>query len=461
MSACHGGRCPETAVIGTSPNEFILKTLEELRGKGCAVTALVKDGREVRITESGFPVRRFSGDIGWTNVRLLLSIREIRPDLIVIAVGDQFSHMNVVKTLAFWTSFGLLGRTDVACSYSYDPGVLERLAYDGPFSSAYSFFIASLAAFGGALVFLGQSAAFTLAAAVVIAMLFRKPCAAHWKHSSRGGMQPSRGGDSWGESAAPMIIEYDYEAGWVNRPAVVTSTVLSGEAHGSYSRRITIEATGARAVSPEPSDTAKPVIMTVGGSHIFGESLTDEKTFPWMLQGSMPSFRLMNFSSPGYSNRQSLVILERKLATEKPSVVIFGFDPRCRCGTDVFHGNEPLRSLPADECPAVLSLYHNLLRSLGGRVKAETDYEKVNLGVLVRAGELCRLHSARLIVLCWGGASKGCQEILDDSGISWTLAGEPADSPEAAHAAAFRAVAQMIGEERRPLGRSGKAMAGK
>jgi lysophospholipase L1-like esterase len=117
----------------------------------------------------------------------------------------------------------------------------------------------------------------------------------------------------------------DAVLGWVNKQT-------TGERPSFSSNRKTITVThtadGRRVTAPdkltEPDNRDR--LLVVGDSLSYGYGLSDEETWPWLLQQKTPCLRVLNYGTPGYGTYQCLLMLERVLPElSSPKVVIYGF----------------------------------------------------------------------------------------------------------------------------------------
>ena len=74
------------------------------------------------------------------------------------------------------------------------------------------------------------------------------------------------------------------------------------------------------------SSALKPEIWVFGDSVTYGWSVSDEETYPWLLQESHPEFEFINFGVNGYGTLQSLIQLKEALQKRrKPKIVILAY----------------------------------------------------------------------------------------------------------------------------------------
>ena len=92
--------------------------------------------------------------------------------------------------------------------------------------------------------------------------------------------------------------------------------------------RMTYLEDGSRAtqLTPPGATDERPGMVFVGGSYTQGWAISDDETFPWLLQSRFPDHRALNFGTSGYGGYQSLLTLERVLPTlDQPATVYYGF----------------------------------------------------------------------------------------------------------------------------------------
>ena len=68
-----------------------------------------------------------------------------------------------------------------------------------------------------------------------------------------------------------------------------------------------------RATSAEPVARARQILV-LGGSFAYGLGLSDDETFPWMMQQRDWRFEWLNLATSGYGTYQALLTLEEHLA---------------------------------------------------------------------------------------------------------------------------------------------------
>jgi lysophospholipase L1-like esterase len=85
---------------------------------------------------------------------------------------------------------------------------------------------------------------------------------------------------------------------------------------------------GGRVTSPEQpvQPAGRPEIWMLGCSFTFGWGVSDEQSFPWLIQNGMPGFEVVNFGVGGYGTLQSLKQLEEELNSgRKPRVIVLDY----------------------------------------------------------------------------------------------------------------------------------------
>ncbi len=75
---------------------------------------------------------------------------------------------------------------------------------------------------------------------------------------------------------------------------------------------MTHTADGRRITSPaqEEKPDGRDQVVVVGDSLTYGYGLSDEETWPWLLQERLPCSRVLNYGAPGYGTYQCLLMLE-------------------------------------------------------------------------------------------------------------------------------------------------------
>lgn len=106
--------------------------------------------------------------------------------------------------------------------------------------------------------------------------------------------------------AADPVLGWALPAGttmtWRNRPAAINRLGLRG---------------------PEPRPDAQQTILIVGDSSIFGDGVSDADTLAAQMNRSLgPSVDVQNGGVPGYTCRQSRILIERVVTELKPDVLI-------------------------------------------------------------------------------------------------------------------------------------------
>lgn len=88
--------------------------------------------------------------------------------------------------------------------------------------------------------------------------------------------------------------------------------------------QVTYDAEGCRVTSDDPPKKDKPEISILGASHSFGRGVSDDETFPWILQANNPDFCIKNRSVAGSTSSYNLLLLRRILKQqEAPDMVVY------------------------------------------------------------------------------------------------------------------------------------------
>jgi hypothetical protein len=70
---------------------------------------------------------------------------------------------------------------------------------------------------------------------------------------------------------------------------------------------------GRRISSSDPVDDSLPTIFTMGCSYTYGMGLNDDKSFSYIIQEELTSYRIQNFGVPGFGTVQALLQLEQAI----------------------------------------------------------------------------------------------------------------------------------------------------
>jgi lysophospholipase L1-like esterase len=109
--------------------------------------------------------------------------------------------------------------------------------------------------------------------------------------------------------------------GFALRPGGFRVTLAGGlrfrATHDALGHRIT------RPVSQGDATTSGAEIWIFGDSFSYGWSVSDDESYPWLLQSALPRHRVTNFAVGGYGTLQSLLQLEAALRSgQSPALVV-------------------------------------------------------------------------------------------------------------------------------------------
>jgi len=96
----------------------------------------------------------------------------------------------------------------------------------------------------------------------------------------------------------------------------------------NYSFIVTHRADGLRITRPitTPNLAEQKPIWIFGCSFTHGFSVSDEQTYPWILQAELPDYDVINFGTDGYGTVQSLIQFRETLKVgKKPAVVVVAY----------------------------------------------------------------------------------------------------------------------------------------
>jgi hypothetical protein len=122
-----------------------------------------------------------------------------------------------------------------------------------------------------------------------------------------------------GPAFRPPINAYDPEIGWVLSPASIVSR------NAGLSDAVFSISHGERLTSPSPH--SGPRIVATGCSFTFGHGVTDQDSWPWIVQEHLPEDHVVNVAASGYGTDQALMAAERQVARFPGAVstVVLGF----------------------------------------------------------------------------------------------------------------------------------------
>jgi len=438
-----------TIVLGTARNDFVKKALKELQKDENKLYVLVKHDRFFDFRDTPFNVRQFKGDISWKNFAILRILRRIKPDQIVIVVGDQFLHNNVAKALSLWISLRILNNADVYVSYSYDPAFLE---YWGSVDTAPSY--ASALLFTATITLVGY---FILGLWWLIFLLLffmfaeltlrRRKAQVKIRNAPECDLKSQSHEKMTWERVCLPITTPDPELGWKTKAVDLRVTVTNARPKRRVSWRCVIDRSGARMTCQgiDKNQQDKAVIAIYGSGATFGEALSDQETFSWLLQKEFPEFRVKNYGTPGYSLYQMYLSHLRKMKTDRPAVVIvelsdemakknlggckwpfygeINIAPGCRVrrGKIVRWRPKSYLHLPTATKSKAIKYLERLLNQIWLHQKIdETEIENITDRLLIEYKTLCEKNGAAFIVFYPGEIEGARVGFLNKQGFNWT-----------------------------------------
>lgn len=143
---------------------------------------------------------------------------------------------------------------------------------------------------------------------------------------------------------SPFFIADEY-VGYRPRPGhfrlqyYIPRLEASGSPRARFVHTARILEDGSRATSAHPVNATRQLLV-FGESYVWGDSLNDEHTFSWLLQGGFPDLRVRNFAVSGHGNLNNLLSL-RQLADElkQGDLVLFWYSfymPKRSIGNSAF-----------------------------------------------------------------------------------------------------------------------------
>lgn len=316
-----------TVAIGSARNDYVENALEALVDETSELFALVKDDRAPQLAmDRSVRTLTFKGAITWKNTGVLRLLRKIRPDRIIVIVGDQFIHANVLKALCLWMGLGVIGNAQIYISYSNDPSSLEYWRQNEP-----SYITATLLAFGASawLAVYALTGFWGMLSVLALLCLWEL---ALTKGQIKTCKAPSAGTDDPKSAPAKLeewktlnlpLITADPLLGWKTKAMDSRVTVFEPESQEPRSWVCRVGAfTGRFTADDAKKPEGFPVISVYGGGFIFGEALNDDETCPWLLQAALPGYCVRNHGVPGYSLYQMYLACDARMKHEKPALVV-------------------------------------------------------------------------------------------------------------------------------------------
>jgi len=213
--------------------------------------------------------------------------------------------------------------------------------------------------------------------------------------------------------------------GYTGRPGSFVGTMPTG-----YSFRATHLPSGHRITHPLDTYNAsrqKPEIWIFGCSWTYGWSLSDEETFPWLLQERFPEYEVVNFGMDGYGTTHSAMQFREALKSKSPKVVILAYAgfhdvrntlsrvrrksvaPHNKLGAPVVHPNAQLENgvlrysveqVEYREFPFMrrLALVHYLEWKYIGRETVRHQNRAVTLAIIADMADLAKKHEASFMI---------------------------------------------------------------
>jgi hypothetical protein len=114
--------------------------------------------------------------------------------------------------------------------------------------------------------------------------------------------------------------QFDSTLGWKTRPNIRDMPVYDHKILNTNSAgfRGTQEFALAK-------DTSKVRVLLLGDSFTFGETVSDNESYPYLLQQKLPKAEIMNFGVHGYAHDQMLILFKEQGVAYKPDIVMLGF----------------------------------------------------------------------------------------------------------------------------------------
>lgn len=113
---------------------------------------------------------------------------------------------------------------------------------------------------------------------------------------------------------------YDSTLGWKTRPNIRDMPVYDHKILNTNSE-------GFRGTRDFPiaRESGKVRVLLLGDSFTFGETVSDDESYPFLLQQMLPRSEIMNFGVHGYAHDQMLMLFKDRGVAYKPDIVMLGF----------------------------------------------------------------------------------------------------------------------------------------
>jgi lysophospholipase L1-like esterase len=116
------------------------------------------------------------------------------------------------------------------------------------------------------------------------------------------------------EPGHALIFRYDSDLGWASVPNASSAFT------GTRTIQVHNNSLGLRDI--EPGRAAKPTVMFVGDSFVWGYDVEANERFTELLRQELPAARVVNAGVPGYGTDQEYLLLERMWDAVSPDVVV-------------------------------------------------------------------------------------------------------------------------------------------
>ncbi len=120
-----------------------------------------------------------------------------------------------------------------------------------------------------------------------------------------------------------LLYRYDEELGWF--PIENSKRRFTTTPRFEFSRDIEIEHNSRGFRDPEPVITAKPKIVFLGDSFVWGYNVTNQERFTDKLRERLPDWSLYNFGISGYGTDQEYLLLTKQFQFYLPDIVFLVF----------------------------------------------------------------------------------------------------------------------------------------
>lgn len=413
-------------VIAAARSEFLRACLDDL-DSDAEIRLWLNEGAWGDYEDLGVAKFCYGESFGVPSLSMVLDFFRFRPAKVVIVCGTTYYHENIYSAVSFFRK--LTGNACSVCHYSLNQlHELDHAASGGAGEYGMRPFILFAAAMGALCCFLAWQ--FPLALIPLLMALVGYECLAR-PRGKRRDAQARRA--VLREMAFNSVQEADGAVRYNGRLTRVgqngvlefTETAIKYEWFEH----------GCRVVSELPMDMAKPRILLLGCSVMYGLNVDDDKTCGWLLQQRFPEYAVVNGARSASSPYEMLHFLKESIDAIRPEVVVFGFwdglEARnarlgklscCLKGKKFERGFGLIEKgaiIPQPNFPGVLQYNDSIVRK--NEISFNSVMRETQEGVFAGFRQLCEKHDAAFVVACLNNSS-GYHGLLHRRRFNWCVA---------------------------------------